>query len=353
MESEASSQRISITARRNNHYGSILKKDITFEVSCLSKNPPSCTAIAWSIHRADNGGFLWGRNETFTTEIASLTKIMTAYLSIQLANYLKIDFKSEYVKVSKRASLTGGTRAGLIQNSEIKLIDLLYGLLLPSGNDASIALAEYFGQKALEYISKFPQNAKFENPLFKISLQNLDDFVQIFVKLMNRLAKLANLRKSKFSNPHGLPDKANTSNCIDLGKLISIARKEEIIKEIVSTMSYECYGSDEKGNEIKYKWMNTNILLNKGFDGFKTGTTPTAGACLIGTCTIKKIFPIVIIILQSKTSESRWEEMKKLRQWAEIRLETFLEISANKLFYTERSNISKPMKGIESIKSYL
>ena len=85
-------------------------------------------------------------NENEEKQIASLTKIMTAYTVVNLCQEYHIRVREQWIPIHSQASYMEGTSANLRVNEEILLIDLLYGLMLPSGNDAGIALAQYFGK---------------------------------------------------------------------------------------------------------------------------------------------------------------------------------------------------------------
>jgi len=97
------------------------------------------------------GKILYYKGDQEVREIASLTKMMTCYVSIQLAKELKLDLNKTYFYVSEGASITPGTTAYLKKGQRLKVIDLLHGLMLPSGNDAAITLAENFGEKLIKF----------------------------------------------------------------------------------------------------------------------------------------------------------------------------------------------------------
>lgn len=90
-------------------------------------------------------------------EMASLTKIMTALVTVELAAELKINIDKTYFKVSKNAAQTIGTTANLVENQRVTVLDLLYGLMLPSGNDAAVALAEGFSELLRNFTGKRPK----------------------------------------------------------------------------------------------------------------------------------------------------------------------------------------------------
>jgi serine-type D-Ala-D-Ala carboxypeptidase (penicillin-binding protein 5/6) len=148
-------------------------------------------------------------------EIASLTKIMTFHTVISLASERGIDITSAIVKVSPKVLHITGTSADLIEGEEYTVEQLLYGLMLPSGNDAANELA-YWGGELLAY--------SYDHKTLQKS----------FVGEMNRLARSLNLRNSKFANPHGLPHQEARSTAADLAKLCSLCLKNDLFRKITS-----------------------------------------------------------------------------------------------------------------------
>lgn len=181
----------------------IRKNLINIAQTSDSKKVPLITAQAWSIHESSNGALLWGNNETTTSEIASLTKVMTAYCSLNLAKKYKFDLTKTYTEISPEASEMNGTTAYLVRNFNISLIDLLYSLLLPSGNDAAMVLAEFFG-KVLSKDKEFVEIIEKQ-----LSIQVTQNVVEIFVCYMNITAKELGMSKTHYVNPHGLSYKEN------------------------------------------------------------------------------------------------------------------------------------------------
>jgi D-alanyl-D-alanine carboxypeptidase (penicillin-binding protein 5/6) len=106
--------------------------------------PPKISATNYCIINATTGEKLWGFNDTFKRQIASMTKIMTCYVVIQMLKNKTILIDEE-IQITRRATATIGTTSRLRAGDTIKLKDLLYGLMLPSGNDAAIALAMHCG----------------------------------------------------------------------------------------------------------------------------------------------------------------------------------------------------------------
>jgi len=136
----------------------------------VSTPPPYVTARWWGVLDGDDGSLLFGRNENTSKEIASITKIMTAYLVFRIMKRFKINPKTTMIQVSKYASAVAGTTARLKEGDILTIYDLLHGLLLPSGNDAATWLAEHFAQIIKEDREKQAINAK--NP--RLAKQNDD-----------------------------------------------------------------------------------------------------------------------------------------------------------------------------------
>ena len=88
-----------------------------------------------------------------------------------------------------------------------------------------------------------------------------------------------------------------------------------IISKIVKTMEYKCIAVNLKGEHHSYSWTNTNMLLKEGYDGFKTGVTPTAGPCLAATKKYGSV-NLVIVVLHCKSCEYRWKEVNLIYAWA-------------------------------------
>lgn len=107
--------------------------------------PPTVTANCWSVYNGTTKQFLYGKWANTQTEIASLTKIMTCYIVCQFIDKYRLDPSKILVKVSKKASNQSGTTALLDKGDHVYVLQLLYGMMLNSGNDAAMALAESFG----------------------------------------------------------------------------------------------------------------------------------------------------------------------------------------------------------------
>lgn len=251
--------------------------------------PPYTSAKTWVIFNTYTESVLFGQGIEDRREIASLTKIMTCYLTLKLAELWNIPLHKK-ITVSPRASRTAGTSANLKAGDVLMIIDLLHGLMLPSGNDAAYALAEFFG-----------------------GLISQDKPVKHFVGEMNKLAEELMLGNTRFRNPHGMSARPNISTAKDVSVLANAAMKNKKFYEVVNKKEYAC---EVKNDEVrKVVWKSTNKLLGKGVDAGKTGQTAKAGPCLC----VRFVNPkaaLIVTVLSCKTNNSRWVEVPRLAEWA-------------------------------------
>lgn len=197
-----------------------------------------------------SGRILFEKDSSTKRRIASITKIMTAILAIESGKMNK------YVKVSEQATHTEGSSVYLKNGEKIKLSDLVYGLMLRSGNDSAIAIAEYVGGS-----------------------------VDGFVFLMNQKAKEIGMRNTHFANPHGLDDQGNHySTAYDMALLTRYAMNNMQYREIAGTKEYRAPNPTENWDRT---WKNKNRLLSKYeyCTGGKTGYTKLAKRTLVTTAT--------------------------------------------------------------------
>ena len=165
--------------------------------------------------------------------MASLTKMMTALVCLQLCDEFHINMKTTYFPVTSH-SMVHGTSAFLVDEQVVSVHDLLRGLMLPSGNDAALCLAENFGARIMNtkrpgavlkpfFGFKRPDQSSDEEDEKKENMGR--ERIGRFVKEMNRVAQMLNLKFTEFANPHGLSSKANHSTAFELGKLAAYAMK--------------------------------------------------------------------------------------------------------------------------------
>jgi D-alanyl-D-alanine carboxypeptidase (penicillin-binding protein 5/6) len=259
-------------------------------------DPPAVTAKAWAVADAGTGKVLWGDHEADARPMASTTKIMTAWIVLRLA---EDDPKvlDEVVTFSETAAKTKGSSAKVHAGERLPVRELLYGLLLPSGNDAAVALAEQFG------------------PRFKPKGDVETDPVKLFVGEMNRRAKALDLKETSYQDPNGLSSN-NKSSPRDLAALTARALQVERLRAYVRTRSHKYDVTAADGSPRPVTWTNTNKLLGTDeYDGVKTGTTTPAGACLVASGH-RGADKLIVVVLGSAKSEDRYADARALFDWA-------------------------------------
>jgi D-alanyl-D-alanine carboxypeptidase (penicillin-binding protein 5/6) len=268
----------------------------------LLDGPPFVTARNWAIADGKTGEVLWGHEQAKPVDIASTTKIATALVIIRLAAKNSAVL-NETVTFSVRADQTTGSTSGVRAGERLSVRELLYGLLLPSGNDAAVAIAEHFGGR-LKPTADEPKQSPNADPLPQ------------FIAAMNRLADELALRETHFINPNGLPAVGHHSSARDLAKLTLIALADPIFSMTVSTRKHSCTLIDAKGQRRNIVWTNTNRLLDtEGYDGVKTGTTRAAGECLVASGR-RGGDHLIVVVLGASSTEARYADARNLFRWA-------------------------------------
>lgn len=227
------------------------------------------SAIAMDL---DTGRVLYGYNTNEPKLIASTTKIMTALIAIEKGNL------DEEIKVSDIIYKAYGSAIYIEVGEVLTLRDLLYGLMLRSGNDAALVIAEY-----------------------------ISGSIEEFIFLMNEYADNLGMKNTIFYNPHGLEESngnANKSTTLDMAKLTKYAMENSKFKEIFKTKSYTV-----KTNYKTYVWNNKNKLLSLDYiTGGKTGFTELARRTLVTTGS-KDNMNIVVVTLNDPND---WTDHKSL-----------------------------------------
>lgn len=270
--------------------------------------PPIVTCKAWTIVDAENGATLFSANASQRLDFASTTKIMTAWLVIQHAT-AHPEILDEQITMSKRADLTVGSTSALLTGESVSVREALYGLMLPSGNDMSVALAEHFGQR----LAISPESS----PESSLSTEHPEhDPQEMFVAAMNAEAVRLGMSATHYTNPHGLTHENHLSTAADLAVLAGTALQNPLFQHYVSTRRYGVTVKGASGYERNIVWENTNQLLGiEGFDGVKTGTTDKAGACLVSTGS-RDGRRLIMVVLGSAASDSRYADSRNLYRWA-------------------------------------
>ncbi len=273
--------------------------------------PPIVTAQSWLIADADSGAALWSHLPEEPRKAASTTKMMCAFVVLELA---KADpaVLDEWVSISKLADNTEGSTADLVEGEQIRVRDGLYALMLPSGNDMGNAFAEHFHPRLPPPGDETPEGAKTSASATRMN----------FVAEMNRTAQRLGMTGTSYriAFGDGGTSEDRTTTARDLLTLALEARKHPLFREVVATATKTARIRQADGSERDAEWKNTNLLLEVGgYDGIKTGTTPSAGRCLVasGTHAGKSL---IVITLGSTSDEGRFADSRNLFRWAWARL---------------------------------
>lgn len=256
----------------------------------VAGKPPPVTAHAIYVLDLDTNHTLIDINGEQELPMASTTKIMTALIVIQTANLDAVVTIGQ--DAFDESALHDGSNANLVVGDKIKLRDLLYGLLVPSGDDAAIALAD-----ALGGTSKF-------------------------VQMMNRFAARLHLFQTHYNNPDGLtyltangqPDPNLYTTAYDLTRLARYAMSIPLFAQIVKTQEYTLAAS---ADHHAYHWVTTNTLLSTyaGTTGVKTGYTAEAGGCLVFSA-MRAGHHLLGVILNSIDKDHRFSDAQALLNWS-------------------------------------
>jgi len=252
--------------------------------------PPTVQAQAVYLIDADTGHPLDSVQSAQHLPIASTTKIMTAILTIETANLDQVvTIKQDAIDEVNNFQ---GSSAGLVVGDQIRLRDLLYGLMLPSGDDAAIAIADAVGGTSAN-----------------------------FVQMMNQFAQRIGMKQTHYINPDGLtyttaggqPDPTEYSSAADLVRLTQHALKNPIFAQLVQLQHYVLFPTDQ---HHKYVWDGINSLLSTypGATGVKTGYTPEAGYCLVFSATNGK-HHLIGALLNESDDNQRFVDARALLDW--------------------------------------
>ncbi len=224
----------------------------------------------------DSGVILFQRNAYEPVAPASLTKIMTAILGIEYGNL------AEHIQVNVDArTLSDSTVMGLEPWFDVTVQDLLYGLMLPSGNDAALAIARYVSGSD-----------------------------EAFVNLMNQKAAWLGLRSTHFANPHGLDDPDHYSSPYDMVAMARYGMQYPTFRKLAAARRY-----DIRESNISYTIENLNPILGSyaGADGVKIGYTENAGRAMVATA-VRNGHRIYVAFMRSKAGLA--PETTDLLDWA-------------------------------------
>lgn len=251
--------------------------------------PPELSSIAYAVYDGDYGYLVLEKNAYQRRSIASITKVMTMLVAVELVEQGKLTLQDE-VTASARAASREGTQINLKAGDRLTVEELLYATALASANDAAVALAEYVAGTEAD-----------------------------FVKLMNAKAQELGLVDTNYVDCTGLLSifSNNYSTAYDQARLLQIALDHELLHSIFMAPEYFIKSRDRR---IR----NSHPLLDHaGVEGGKTGATTPAGHTLITACT-RHEKRLIIVVLGARSREVRNRENEALLEWAYGNLRTLI-----------------------------
>ncbi len=290
-------------------YFNQMKEEAIQSSTDLSKEPETYSRAVVVLDRATKT-IIYGKNENDVRAMASTTKIMTALILIENADL------SRTIEASQNAANTDGSRLGLKTGDKITLNDLLYGLMLCSGNDAAVQIAETIGGS-----------------------------VEGFAEMMNKKAIELGLNNTRFTSPHGLDEDGHHTTAYELAILTDYALNNPIFAKVVNT-KYYTVTINGKSKDLS----NTNELLGylQGVNGVKTGFTNNAGRCLVSS-TVRNNFNIITVVLGADTKKIRTRDSIKLIEYTyenfeQVDISQMINAEYEKWRPTYKININKGIK---------
>ena len=275
--------------------------------TAMADNPPALPAKAWLLMDYDSGQVLASANADEALPPASLTKMMTSYIVEQALRSGKLK-QTDLVTVSENAWCRGTSAESCMYlplNSQATVIDILRGIIIQSGNDASKAIAEHMAGSEAG-----------------------------FAKLMNLEAQRLGMTHTTFVNPTGLPDPAHKSSARDLAILA-----RAIIRD--GAEYYPIYAEREfKYNGIKQGNRNALLYTDPTVDGLKTGHTAEAGYCLV-TSSKRNDMRLISVILNTHSAQARADQTRTLLGWGYGSFEKTTPIAANAVVATAKVSFGK------------
>ena len=271
----------------------------TYAATSVIPSMPTLAAKSYVLMDAETGKILVEHNAEEELPPASLTKLMTAYIATKEVQNGQIA-EEDLVTISEKAWRTGGSRMFVEVGKQVSVIDLLRGVIIQSGNDASVALAEYIAGSE-----------------------------ESFASMMNATAKNLGLANTNFLNATGLPLENHYSSAKDMAKLARAIIYDE-------PEHYAIYAQKEfVFNGIKQQ--NRNLLLwrDSTVDGLKTGHTDEAGYCLVASA-VRDDMRLISVVFGAKNEASRAAETQKLLTYG-------FRFFENRTFYSKDTVLASPV----------
>ncbi len=239
---------------------------------CAAPKPPNISAKSAIVIEASTGMILYEKNAETIRYPASTTKIMTLITALEHGNM------DEVLSVSANASNTEGSSIYLEVGERLKMVDMLYGVMLHSGNDATVAVAEH-----------------------------ISGSVEKFAQLMTKKAHSIGAVHTHFTNPSGLPDPKHYSTARDLAIITAYGYKNPLFRKIVGTQ-HNTIPWNNKGYDRDLYNENKLLWTYNGANGVKTGYTDDAGLCLVSGAVRNNIQVIAVVL----DADQMWVDSKAL-----------------------------------------
>lgn len=282
---------------------------MTVAAEAITGNVPTPTlaAKAFVLRDANTGSLLAASNPDMPVEPASLTKVMTAYLTFEAVKQKRLAL-TQTLPVSQKAWKVEGSKMFIDTTMTVTVDELLHGLIIQSGNDAAITLAE-----------------------------GIAGSEELFATLMNKKAIALGMKNSHFVNSTGLPDPTHTTTARDLS-ILANALIRDFPQDYARLYSQKSYTY----NKITQPNRNRLLFLDPTVDGMKTGHTESAGYCLISSAK-RNDFRLISVVLGTTSDNVRAAESQKLLNFG-------FQFYESKLIYASNKPITrqKVWKGTES-----
>ncbi|WP_308366287.1 MULTISPECIES: D-alanyl-D-alanine carboxypeptidase family protein [unclassified Microbulbifer] len=261
--------------------------------------PPQLAATAYILVDAHTGQVLVEHDADKQVPPASLTKMMTAYIVSEEIEKGSIK-ETDQVRISEKAWRKGGSKMFVKVGNKVPVIDLLRGVIVQSGNDASIALAEHVSGSE-----------------------------EVFAEVMNQQAELLGMRDTHFVNATGWPAEGHLTTARDLATLARAVIADHPQHYDIYSEKYFSYAGINQPNRNRLLWRDPSV------DGLKTGHTEAAGYCLVASA-VKRGMRLIAVVLGTDSDEKRAAETQKLLAYGFRYFQTHKVYSKDDILQTER-----------------
>lgn len=278
---------------------SLLYSQVSLAAPVIIPSPPELAASAYILVDADSGEVLVSHNVDQRLAPASLTKIMTSYIA---AGEIKrnVVSLSDPVEISVKAWRMGGSKMYIREGTKVSFQDLLKGVIIQSGNDASVSVAEHIAGSE-----------------------------DAFANVMNQQATLINMKDTHFVNATGWPDEEHYTTTRDMATLAIALIRDYPEHYKMYAEKYFTYGNIRQPNRNSLLWRDNSV------DGVKTGHTEAAGYCLVASAE-RDGMRLVSVVMGARSEETRAAESQKLLAYGFRYFETIQLYKAQEVLSTVR-----------------